>query len=148
MDVTGGFVGDPGDCTEGPEPGLDQRLPILVMRGLKREWVVVAGHASEKVSRLPIVGYVMRTFVTPLFAAPPLERAEGALHEAVTFREFCRENPHPLGKWMMPLCAKREAAFDFSVTERGAEVCVFCRDRLALAESLLAAPAVRAVPAG
>ncbi len=116
-----------------------------MVRGLKREQVVVLGTATEKVTRLPVVGYVVRKFLTPLFAAPPLERAVGAVHEAVTFREFCRENPHPGGLPLAEQCAKNEKSHDYA---RGAEVCAFCRDRLAIWETLLAAPAVRAVPAG
>lgn len=144
--IEGGVDGD-RDAAD-PVPGLENRLPILVMRGIRCERVVVLGGAEEKISRIPVVGYVLRSFVTPIFAGPPLERAEGALHDAVTFREFCRENPHPGGEKIRPLCAKREAKCSWALDARGAEVCAFCRDRLALWESLLVAPAVRAVPAG
>lgn len=145
MEISGNFERQEREEDELPEPFLEHQLPWVTVRGLRESRVVVLGGATELVSRLPVVGYVMRRFATPIFGRPPIEKAPGALHEAVTFREFCRENPHPGADWTSPQCEKNQKSFDFS---RGADVCAFCRDRLALWESLLAAPAVRAVPAG
>lgn len=133
IDINGGIDGE-GEAPEADdlEPLGEFKLPILAFRGLEREVMVDGSPIPEPRS---VLGF-LRGMRAAIVGRP------GAGIATVALDTFLRNHPHPehhATVWCKTADKDREYRL-------GAGVCRFCRDRLAVIETLVAHPAVRLVP--
>lgn len=138
--VSGGINGVPEDPSD-PDFDLhgDLKLPVVPFRGLERD-VVVVDSIADLPSEVSVVGFLRDTLRA--FVAPHAKGGLPVAAKAVTASTFFRLHPHPK-PYPNAGCGERVRSGDYF---SGAKVCGHCRDRLAIVETLLASPALRAVP--
>lgn len=104
-----------------PEPGAEYQLPTYAFKGLTKEALVTGG--------------IMRLLECKLMLN---------MGQVFTLTQFQKATPHPstnVTEW----CAQNEKDRDYTL---GADVCVYCRDRLTVSNLVSSGPpAVRVVPA-
>ena len=132
IDIEGNIDG-PGAAQEADdlEPGGEFKLPILGFRGLVESVVVDNSPIPEPRS---IVGF-LKGMTAAIVGRP------GVGMSTVPVDVFLKRYPHPPHHptvWCKDADRDREYRL-------GAGVCRFCRDRLAVVETLIAHPAVRLV---